>query len=550
VEKLTQEDGFRCHWFVSPFNQYPLQILAADSALYAANPQVIFVAVAIEDLVNGSSTRGVGNAPLQSSGGSQLEDFFNLLRHLVSRLPSSTVFVHSFFPLVRQQHSLLQLKTPNSLTAMTLRANSMLAELTQQCRNLYAVDITAALQNFGSQAFDSRLYYLAKMRFGRDATEAIARHYRRLLLAYLGRQKKCIALDLDNTLWGGIVGEDGPDGLILSDDGPGKAYQDFQRIILGYQQTGTLLAVCSRNDAELALSVIRDHPAMVLRPHHFAAMRVNWRDKATNIQEIANELNIGIDSIVFLDDSKHECEQVRQSLPQVTVVDLPNDPSDYPRFAADLPFFDTLAITNEDRDRGQLYVNERERRELRERSLTLDQFLAQLEQQVIVRRLRRSTMLQRIAQLTQRTNQFNLTTRRYTADELQEILADGRWRLYAAEAKDRIGDSGIVGAALVEETSDAARLDTFLLSCRVLGRGIETAFLDGVMRDLLDSGLKRLDAEFILTERNGMAKEFLAQHQFQKCGEFWCRPLKTGDVICPKWISLQFVDSQHESAPI
>src|SRR5262245_38848642 len=218
VEKLTQDDGIQCDWFVSPFNQYPQQILAADSALYAANPQVIFVAVAIEDLVNGSSTHGVGNGARQSSGGSQLEDFFNLLRHLVSHLPSSTVFVHSFFPLERQQHSLLQLKTPNSLTAMTLRANSMLAELTQQCRNLYAVDITTALQNLGSQAFDSRLYYLAKMRFGRDATEAIARHYRRLLLAYLGRQKKCIALDLDNTLWGGIVGEDGPDGLLLSDD--------------------------------------------------------------------------------------------------------------------------------------------------------------------------------------------------------------------------------------------------------------------------------------------------------------------------------------------
>jgi FkbH-like protein len=550
VEKRTQDDGFQCHWFVSPFNQYPQQILADDSPLYAAKPQVIFVAVAVEDLVHDSSTRGVDLEPRPDSNGPPFEDFFKLLRHLVLRLPSSTVFVHSFFPMERQQHSLLELKTPYSLTTMALRANSLLAELTQQCRNLYAVDIAAVLQNLGSQAFDSRLFYLAKMRFGRDATEAIARHYRRLLLAYLGRQKKCIALDLDNTLWGGIVGEDGPDGLLLSDDGPGKAFQDFQRVILGYQQTGTLLAICSRNDAELALSVIQDHPAMILRPHHFSALRINWQDKATNLQEISKELNIGVDSIVFFDDSEHEREQVRQSLPQVTVVDLPRDPSDYPRFAADLPFFDTLAITNEDRDRGQLYVNERERRELRERSLTLDQFLAQLEQQVIVRRLRCSTMLPRIAQLTQRTNQFNLTTRRYTVDELQNLLADGKWRLYAAEAKDRIGDSGIVGAALVEEIADAARLDTFLLSCRVLGRGIETAFLDGIMRDFRASGLNRLDAEFIPTERNGMAKDFLAQHQFQNRGEFCCRPLKTDDLICPKWISLQFVDSEHEPAPI
>jgi FkbH-like protein len=369
--------------------------------------------------------------------------------------------------------------------------------------------------------------------------EALAEYYSRLLSAFVGFRKKCIVLDLDNTLWGGTLGEDGVEHLQLSDDGPGKAFQDMQRILLDFHETGTLLAICSKNDELPAMAALREHPGMLLRPDHFASIRINWQNKAANLREIAAELNLDLNSFVFLDDSELEREEIRRLAPTVTIPDLPKDPSEYPSFLAQLSYFDALTTTEDDRRRGQMYIEDRARRTLAQTSNSLEDFLKGLQIQVVLRRGDRKSIV-RLAQLSQRTNQFNLTTRRYTESDILALLEKKDWRLYGVLVSDRIGDSGVSGAASVEVdiATKTARLDTFLVSCRVLGRGIESAFLAGICSELKSAGIETLVADYIPTEKNRVAKDFLPKHGFQPVEGRWRFPLDRGQEVCPAWIRL------------
>jgi FkbH-like protein len=388
-------------------------------------------------------------------------------------------------------------------------------------------------------AFDARYFYLAKMRLSKVALDALADYYERTIRAGAGKRKKVMAVDLDNTLWGGIVGEDGPGNLLLSRDGIGRAYHDLQKILLDYHRTGILLSVCSKNDHDLAMSVIREHPDMILRPHHFAAIRINWQNKASNLRSLSEELNLGLESFVFLDDSPFEREQVRYTIPEVTVIDLPEDASEYPAVIATLPYFDTLGVTEVDRNRQKMYTDEHRRTKLRQTTDCLHDFLKELRIQVMVRRAK-SFDLPRLAQLTQRTNQFNLTTRRYMEKDLQSMLESGEWILYAAESKDKIGDSGIVGTALVsfDSQKNHGHLDTFLLSCRVLGRGIEAAFIAAILEDMKNVGIPTMFAEYIPTQCNDISKDFLATHGFVVESDIWKRSSANAQDLLPDWIEL------------
>jgi FkbH-like protein len=548
VTESLRSSGIACEWYIAPFNQYPQLILKEDSDLIAFAPQLIFFAVAIEDVLDSLPSLWSQSEERLEAGHRRIQDLVGLAERLAKRLPRTRIFMHDFLSLEPQPHALLAAKSPASVRALVLYANRLLVNLSYDCGNLFVLPLDDALAGQPRLGvLDSRFFYLAKMRLGRGALDSLTEYYRRLVLAHLGLRKKCLVLDLDNMLWGGIVGEDGPENLLIADDGPGKAFQDAQRILLQYHETGTLLAVCSRNDEQLALSILRDHPGMILRPHHFAAMRINWEDKATNLRAIAEELNLGLDSLVFLDDSAFEREQIRRVTPGVAVPDMPIDPADYPSFLARLPYFDALTVTEDDRKRGQMYVVDRQRRELQQSAATLEDFLEGLDIRVVVRRADRF-VVPRLAQLTQRTNQFNLTTRRYTESDLLELAQQDGWRLYGAEARDRVGESGIVGTAIVQlgRPSATARLDTFLVSCRVLGRGIESAFLAGVLMDLKAAGMASLQAEFVPSERNAVAKDFLAQNGFVLEQDQWQRPLVDANVVCPKWIDLQLFGQEKE----
>ncbi len=323
--------------------------------------------------------------------------------------------------------------------------------------------------------------------------------------------KKCLVLDLDNTLWGGIVGEDGLENLKLSLTPPGSGYLAFQQAILDHFNRGVLLAINSRNNPEDALLVLRTHPNMILKENHFAALRINWNDKAQNLHELAKELNIGLDAMVFLDDDPTNRAMVRALVPEVETPDLPTDPADYARFLNSLDYFPAEAITDEDKMRGNLYVTERLRREQEKQYENKEEFLASLKLELICSE-DDETSAARLAQLTEKTNQFNTNKRPLSEEELRSYIQNPTRHVFHARLLDAFGDYGIVVFALVEERGAKWHIDQMLMSCRVLGRNVEEAFLAFIARRARAAGAERLTIAFAETPKNMPAKAFVGAH--------------------------------------
>jgi FkbH-like protein len=352
-----------------------------------------------------------------------------------------------------------------------------------------------------------------------------------------------LAVDLDGTLWGGVIGEDGPDGVRLGSEYPGAAYRSLQRAILDLHRRGVVLAICSKNNPPEALEMIERHPSMLLRREHFAAVRINWVDKAQNLREIAAELNVGVDAVALLDDSPVEREWVRGQLPEVTVIELGGDPLGYADTLRLAPVFERISVTEEDRARGRYYAEEGRRKELERSAASLEDFYRSLELKVEVEEVGPQT-LARAAQLTQKTNQFNLTTRRYTEAELGELASSPESRVYTLRAADRFGDSGIVGVAITRRENGSCEIDALLMSCRVIGRTIETAFLATIADEAGRAGAERLAGWFLPTAKNAPASGFYGSHGFERVAEDegatrWELDLAGSTPACPPWIDLR-----------
>ena len=329
---------------------------------------------------------------------------------------------------------------------------------------------------------------------------------------------KVIALDADNTLWGGIIGEDGIDGFKLGPDYPGNCYLDFQRRLLDLQQRGFVLALCSKNNAADVDQVLKEHPHQLLKPHHFVAQRVNWQDKATNLRALAEELNVGLSSFVFVDDSAHETAAVRQLLSEVEVVQMPLDPLLVPQALETVARLQTLSLTDEDRAKTGMYLAEAERRSHQARfgqnGGGFGDYLASLEMRMQVV-YDGAAQVGRLAQLTQKTNQFNLTTRRYDEQQMAAFIAAEDCLVAHFSLADIFGDSGIVGLAVVRRPdADTAELDSFLMSCRVIGRKAEQAFLQTLIARLAGTGVQTLLADYLPTAKNALVADFLPKHGF------------------------------------
>jgi FkbH-like protein len=372
----------------------------------------------------------------------------------------------------------------------------------------------------------------------------LARECLRFLAPLSGRIAKAIAVDLDNTLWGGIIGEDGMAGIQIGLEYPGAAYQALQRALLDLSQRGILLAVCSKNNPQDAMEVLNDHPGMLLRPQHFAAMRINWNDKAQNLREIAAELNIGLDAVAFLDDNPVERQQVRDEAPEVMVVELLSTPREFARAVRDYPAFERLTLSEEDQQRNTYYRAERQRTVLEQRVATREDFLRFLDQEAEIAPVNAMT-LARVAQLTQKTNQFNLTTRRYTEQQTGEVTKCNGWRVLSIRIRDRFADNGLVGVAILHDHGEICEVDTFLLSCRVIGRSIETALLAHLAEEARTLGARRLEGWFLPTPKNTPATGFYCQHGFQMvsetpAGQLWALDLANAGLRCPEWVRMRY----------
>jgi FkbH-like protein len=392
----------------------------------------------------------------------------------------------------------------------------LVARLAASVASVTLLDLDEIVAEGGRRRFfDARWWYTSRFPFTPEGAQHVTRRVIALAAAAKLPRAKVIVVDADNTLWGGIIGEDGINGIALGPDYPGNAYVDFQTRLLGFQQRGFLLALCSKNNPDDVRQVLREHPHQVLREEHFASMRVGWERKVDNLRAIAEELDLGFDAFVFVDDSAHECLQVRQALPMIEVVQVPGRATDIPTCLDAVARLEVLAITGEDRRRTELYVQERRRRQMAETSSDVESYLRSLEMRMTVG-VDDTDQVARISQLTQKTNQFNLTTRRYSAADVRRMMGAPDWLVAHFTLADIFGDSGLVGVALVRivDGTAAAELDTLLMSCRVIGRRAETAFLETVLALLRARGVRTVVAEYLPTPKNQLVEKFLPDHGF------------------------------------
>ena len=330
------------------------------------------------------------------------------------------------------------------------------------------------------------------------------------------KRKKCLVLDLDNTLWGGILGEDGVAGIKIGGDYPGKAFSYWQRSLLELKRTGVMLAICSKNNEADVIEAWENNPFMILRKDDFVAWRINWHDKASNIQELAAELNIGLDSMVFIDNNPTERELIRQLLPVVETPDFPDKPHQLMSFFEELvnSYFRVYSVTSEDLKKTEQYKANAQRVAAQARFTDFNKYLKSLDINLEIQALDEFN-LQRVAQMTQKTNQFNLTTHRYTENDIQQMSNEGAL-IYAISVSDRFGDNGITGEIILRPLEkDTMLIDTLLLSCRILGKGIEFAFLDTIINLVANKGIKRLKASYHKTAKNSQVADFYDKAGFR-----------------------------------
>lgn len=388
--------------------------------------------------------------------------------------------------------------------------NAGLGAAANEHSNLKVIDIEEFTRKYPrEELIDWKFYFLSQMglnpRLANDFKVWFLNKVDQIAL----KRKKCLVLDLDNTLWGGVLGEDGIDGIKIGGDYPGKAFFYFQEALLELSKNGVILTVCSKNNEQDVMDAWEKNPFVVLKKEHFAAFRINWQDKATNIKELAEELNLGLDSFVFLDDNPTERELIRQLLPMVTVPDFPSQPYELPLFFQSLVenYFKVYAITDEDRKKTEQYKANALRSESQKQFVDFEAFLKSLDIHLTVEAADEFN-IPRIAQMTQKTNQFNLTTRRYTDADIKAMLAV-HWKVYCVSVADKFGDSGITGCIII----NGDEIDSFMLSCRVLGKGIEMAFIKRILQDLKAEGVERIKAKYIPTAKNAQVKDF-----YEKCG--------------------------------
>jgi FkbH-like protein len=390
------------------------------------------------------------------------------------------------------------------------KANLLLAEKFSTRQNIVLLDAAYWQASLGRPALDPRMYVVAKILYSQALFEKAATEIRTVLRGSLGQGKKVIVCDLDNTIWGGVVGDDGVNKIKLGAPDPvGECFLAFQKILKGLRSRGILLAICSKNDEQYALSVIEKHPSMALRKSDFVAWRINWKDKAENLLSLAEELSLGLESFVFLDDSPQERDQIRQILPQVFTPDLPISPSELAPFLSSLNCFETQSLSGEDFRRTDMYQAERDRKEALDLNGDVESWLTSLQIEVQVASLCRES-LARATQLLNKTNQFNLSLRRLDEESFWEWTQEPGNFTYTFTVSDRFGDFGLTGLTSLSIAGTDATLIDFVMSCRVMGKRVEEALLAYTVSQAFLAGADRVHASPIAGPRNGPAKTFFA----------------------------------------
>lgn len=509
--------GFYPEIYVGEYNQYHQEILDSNSGLYQFKPDLLILFVDTRTVTGEVYLQeySVSDEERERWIKSTLEEAVSLVE-VVKKNSKAKILIHNFEVPTHSSLGIIENRQPHGFRKAVKALNSKLEETFRTDDRTFVFDYESFVSRLGKdEAFDYKMYYLGDIRINPQAVPPLCDEYIPYVRAMLSKSKKCLVLDLDNVLWGGIIGEDGLDGIKLGPTPEGRPFLELQKYVLSLYNRGVILAVNSANNADDALEVFRNHPYMVLKEDHFAAMKMNWDDKISNMKSIAEDIEIGVDSLVFVDDSKVNRDMMKQALPEVLTIDLPDDSSLYLKTIEEVRAFDTLQFTAEDKRRGKMYAEQRKRQEYRSAVGDITEYLKSLNTVVTIERANKFN-IPRISQLSQKTNQFNTTTRRYLEDDVLRMANSDRFIVVSLKVDDKFGDSGLTGVAIVEKGSEKWRIDTFLLSCRVLGRKVEETLLAYIVDQARKEGAKTIVGEFIPTKKNAPAKDFYKNHGFRQ----------------------------------
>lgn len=517
------EREISCFTYMGGYNQYRQNILDKKSKLYKFSPDVTILILDVRNLLGNlfHLPYSISISDRHDYVTRQLNEFLDLI-NTFSKNTKSKLIVANFGVPTYSPYGIFETKTQYGLKEMIVDVNDRLSKEISKMESVYLYDFNNFITKFGQKnVFDFKQFFFGDIKVALDYIPLLATDFMAYVIAVLGLTKRCIVLDLDNTLWGGIVGEDGFDGIKLGVGPPGNAYVEFQRTLLGLYHRGIILAINSKNNLEDALKVIVEHPDMVLRKEHFASMKINWNDKVANMKEIANELNFGLDYVVYFDDDPVNRELVKANLPEVLTVDLPKDPSLYSQVLQDMIEFNSLKITDEDTKRGHMYRQQQQRKEFETSKTDLEGFLKELDLKISILPANDFT-IPRISQLTLKTNQFNLTTKRYQEEDIKQFSTNSDILMGCAQVEDKFGDNGITGVFIIKKTNPKEwNLDTFLLSCRVMGRDVEKGILDHIIKKAKENNVEKIKAQYIPTQKNKPVEDFLPSCGFKKEGNYW-----------------------------
>ena len=517
-----------CDTFYGGYNRYNEEILNSESKLYSFSPDVCFLILDTRNILG-----DLFYYPYNLSADKRRKFIQNKINELINLIKSfkeksnSKLVISNFIIPTYSPYGIFETKTDYGLQEMVFDLNHKLNNICRDENSIYVYDINGFVSKHGEEnVFDFQQYFFGDVKISLSYIPILANDLLGYIKPTLGLNKKCIVLDLDNTLWGGIVGEDGFNKIKLGPQPPGNTYVEFQKYLLSLHERGIILAVNSKNNLDDAIEVINNHPNMILRVNHFGCLKINWNDKVTNLKEIAQELNIGLDSIVFIDDDPVNRDFVRETLPEVLTIELPKDPSLYVSTLTELNDFHVIKITEEDKQRGKMYTQQRMRVESEKNSTSFEEYLKQLNIKIHIKKADEFT-IPRISQLTLKTNQFNLTTKRYQEEDIKTFSQDKKKIVGCARIEDKFGDNGITSVFIVKKDNEEEWIiDTFLLSCRVIGRGVEEGILDYIINEARKNNVKRIIGNFIPTKKNKPSESFLPNFGFEKVNDYWIYSLE------------------------
>jgi FkbH-like protein len=518
--------GFTLDLFEGDFDQVEALVFDPASALHDFKPETVIIYLAAEKMRVKFGTYPVAE---RAAFASHFAERIRALHKTLSERGCQTLVFNLVDPgdaVFGNYSNKVDWSLPNQIRL----CNVELARLAGEAADFHVFDLAALQAELGRGAlFDPKLYFTSKFALAPSVLPLVARNVLQMLAARKGSFLKCVILDLDNTLWGGVIGDDGMERIQIGDLGLGPAFTAFQSWLKQLRDRGIVLAVCSKNEDANAREPFLKHPDMVLRLEDIAVFMANWEDKATNIRRIKSIIDIDYGAMMFLDDNPAERQLVRESFPTMQVPELPLDPSEYVSYLTALNPFETASYTAQDAQRTAEYQTEAQRAVEREKFVNLSDYLRSLEMRAVVQPFLPFTF-PRVAQLTQRSNQFNLRTVRYTESDIAKLATSANNVTLSFTLKDRFGDNGLISVIILETQGDAFFVDTWLMSCRVLGRGMEQFVLKTIMAKARERGIKQVIGEYLPTSKNKMVEEHYAKLGFTALGENRWK-LQTGDFV-------------------